>query len=132
MISRESSNGHISLPKPFASGDVVEWFNKYDICCKENKWSDETNTIKLPTLLEGEALAVLMELSEEQQSNYKQAKEKITDKLAPSKFEALDNFHNRRLRPGEALSVFVHDMKMLLEQAMPRLNNTACDQLLLH
>ena len=47
-------------------------------------------------------------------------------------FEALDNFHNHRLRPEEALSIFVHDMKMLLEQAMPRLDNTACDQLLLH
>ena len=30
-------------------------------------------------MLEGEALAVWMELSEEQQSDYKQAKEKITD-----------------------------------------------------
>ena len=97
MTSRKSSNGHISLPKPFASGDVVEWFNKYDICCKANKWNDETKAIKLPTLLEGEALAVWMELSEEQQSDYKQAKEKITDKLAPLKFEALDNFHNCRL-----------------------------------
>ena len=81
-------------------------------------------------MLEGEALAVWMELSEEQQSDYKQAKEKITDKLAPLKFEALDNFHNRRLQPGEALSVFVHDMKML--QAMPRLDNKVRDQLLLH
>ena len=58
MMSRESSNRHIRLPKPFASGDVVEWFNKYDICCKANKWNDETKAIKLPTLLEGEAFAV--------------------------------------------------------------------------
>ena len=100
--------------------------------CKANKWSDETKATKLPTLLEGEALAVWLELSEEQQSDYKQAKEKITDKLAPLKFEALDKFHKRKLRPGEALSVFVHDMKVLLEQAMPRLDNTARDQLLLH
>ena len=28
--------------------------------------------------------------------------------------------------------MFVHDMKVLLEQAMPRLDNTARDQLLLH
>ena len=36
------------------------------------------------------------------------------------------------VRPEEALSVFVHDMKVLLEQAMPWLDNTAHDQLLLH
>ena len=98
MMSRESSNSHISLPKTFASGDVAEWFNKYEICCKANKWSDETKATKLPTLLEGEALAVWLELSEEQQSDYKQAKEKITDKLAPLKFEALDKFHKCRLQ----------------------------------
>ena len=96
-MSRESSNSHISLPKTFASGDVAEWFNKYEICCKANKWSDETKATKLPTLLEGEALTVWLELSEEQQSDYKQAKEKITDKIAPLKFEALDKFHKRRL-----------------------------------
>ena len=57
----------------------------------------QINGVMKPTLLEGEALAVWMELSEEQQSDYKQAKEKITDKLGPLKFEVLDNFHNHRL-----------------------------------
>ena len=58
---------HISVPKPFASGDVTEWFQRFDICCKANGWNSETKALKLPTLLEGEALAVWLELTEEQQ-----------------------------------------------------------------
>ena len=47
-------------------------------------------------------------------------------------FVSLEAFHSRKLRPGEALSVFVHELKKLLDQAMPGLDATARDQLLLH
>ena len=50
----------------------------------------------------------------------------------PMEFVSLDNFHRRKLWPGEALFVFVHAMKKLLEQAMPSLDKPARDQLLLH
>ncbi len=47
-------------------------------------------------------------------------------------FTSLEVFHHRKLRPGEALSLFVHELKKLLEQAMPELESTARQQLLLH
>lgn len=123
---------HISVPKPFASGDVNEWFKRYEICCKANGWNDATKALKLPTLLEGEALAVWLELSEEQQQSYATAKKELSIALMPMEFVSLDNFHRRMMRPGEALSVFVHDLKKLLEQAMPELDAPAREQLLLH
>ena len=43
---------HISIPKPFCTGDISEWFFKFEICCKVNKWDDETKAAKLPNLLE--------------------------------------------------------------------------------
>ena len=46
---------HVSIPKPFSSGDVVEWFTQFEICSKANGWSDDTMVQKLPTLFEGEA-----------------------------------------------------------------------------
>ena len=52
--------------------------------------------------------------------------------MMPMEFVSLDDFHRHKLRPGEALSVSVHAMKKLLEQAMPSLDKPACDQLLLH
>ena len=65
---------HISLPKPFNSGDANEWFKRFEICCKANGWDDAKKSLKLPTLLEGEALAVWLELTEEQQETYATAK----------------------------------------------------------
>ena len=124
---------HISVPKPFASGDANEWFKRYEICCKANGWNEATKAHKLPTLLEGEALAVWLELSEEHQESYAAAKKEISTALMPMEFVSLDEFHRRKMRPGEALSVFVHDLKKLFEQAMPGLDDKpARDQLLLH
>ena len=116
---------HVSLPKPFASGDAKEWFMKYDICCKANGWNGATSAKKLPTLLEGEALAVWLELSEEQQEDYAAARKEICTAMMPMEFVSLDEFHRRKLRPSEAISVFVHELKKLLEQAMPGLEKPA-------
>ena len=50
----------------------------------------------------------------------------------PTEFVSLDEFKLRKLLPGEALSVFVYDMKNTLEWSMPSLDKSARDQLLLH
>ena len=111
----------VSVPKPFASGDATDWFQHFDICSKAkfqrfdmcskaNGWSNATKALKLPTLLEGEALTIWLELSEEQ-DNYASAKEALVKTMMPMEFVSLDDFYRRKLRPGEALSVFVHAMK---------------------
>ena len=53
---------------------------------------------KLPTLLEGEALAVWLELSTEQQANYETAKAKIIKAMVPVRFVSLDDFRARKLQ----------------------------------
>ena len=102
---------HISLPKTFSSGDVNEWFKRFDICSKANGWNSETKAKKLPTLLEGEALAIWMELSEDEQKDFDDAKKKIAERIVPEVFVTLDEFHKRRLLPGESLSLFVYELK---------------------
>ena len=62
------------------------------ICCSANQWNDEIKTRKLPTLLEGEALASWLELSYEQQADYKVAKEQLITKMAPNEFVSLEVF----------------------------------------
>lgn len=96
-----AANSHISLPKPFVSGDVSEWFTHFEICCAVNEWDDATKAQKLPTLLEGKALTIWLELSEADQKDYKQAKMKITGKMAPRAFVSLGDFYKCRLHPGE-------------------------------
>ena len=60
------------------------------------------------------------------------AKNKIVKRKAPPGFASLEDFHSRKLHPGEVLPVFLHELKSLLEQAMPDLGAETCKQLLLH
>ena len=132
MSTSANPSKHISIPKTFSSGDVDEWFSRFEICCKANDWSGATKAAKLPTLLEGEALAVWLELSEEDKDDYSKAKKAIKSKLLPTAFSALDKFNRRSMLPGETLPLFLHDLKRLLDQAMPDLPQDAREQLLLH
>ena len=84
--------------------------------------------MKLPTLLEGEALAVWLDLMEEQQGDYSVTVEELKKKLAPSGFL----FHTRKLQSGKALSLFVQDLKHKLQHAMPDISSATRNQLLLH
>ena len=43
-------------------------------------------------LLEGEALAVWLELNEDEQKSYKDAKAKIIERMSPVQFVSIDNF----------------------------------------
>ena len=131
-MAREGSNRHISIPKSFAEGNAREWFVRFDICCQANGWNDEMKALKLPTLLEGEALAVWLELSQEEQKNITTAKEKMIQKMAPSEFMSLEKFQKRKMLPGEAASLYLHELKLLLDQAMPELTAEAKQQLLVH
>lgn len=128
----EMSAVHFSVPKSFSSGDVAEWFKRFDICSAANKWNEETKALKLPTLLEGEALAIWLALDEEVQEDYEKVKVKMTKTLLPTEFLTLEQFHQRKLIPGEPLSVFIYDLKKLLQHAMPDVTADVQNQLLLH
>ena len=88
--------------------------------------------LKLPTLLVDEALAIWLGLTEQEQGEYKTAKEKVTDKMNPTEFVSLDDYHRRQLWPSEPITVFVHELKKLLDQAIPKLDVPTRKQLLLH
>ena len=79
---------HVSLPKPFNTGDAV-WFQCYEICSRANSWENDKKALKLPTLLEGEALAIWLESTEEEQKDYNGTKKKITDATMPMRLVPL-------------------------------------------
>ena len=86
----------------------------------------------LPTLLEGEALAVWLELEEDDQSDYEKVKDKLISKLQPAEFVFLDAFHHRKMRPDESPSLYLHRLKQLLDQTLPNLGVEARKGLLKH
>ena len=108
---------------------VLTWF---EICARANAWTDERKAHTLPTLLEGEALVVWLELNEAEQGDYKVVKEKLVAKLRPPGFVSLDEFHARKLRPDESQSLYRHEIKKLLERAMPSVDVVTRDRLLIH
>ena len=75
---------HISVPRPFESGNITEWLSRFEICAKANGWDAAVKAIKLPTLLEGEALAVWLDFTEEEQGDYSVTVDKLKRKLAPT------------------------------------------------
>ena len=92
-------NKHISLPRQFLDGEPKEWFQKYEICCDTNEWEDDTKAKKLPTLLEGKALAIWSDLTTEEKENYVTSKAKIIAGMALMRYVSLDDFRARRLKP---------------------------------
>ena len=86
----------------------------------------------MPTLLEGEAIAVWFDLTTEEQATYKTAKEKIVEQMTPACFMTLADFHRSSLRPVESLSVYAHELKQLLEQALSAADANTSKQLLHH
>ena len=123
---------HVSIPKSFSEGDVREWFSRFEICCRANEWRDAKKALKLPTLLEGEPLSIWLEATEEEQAVYETMKEKIITKMAPMAFSSLQEFHNRKMLPRETISLYLFELKRLLDQAMTGLAKEARDQLLIH
>ena len=111
---------------------MEDWFQRFDICARANGWEAGTKAKKLPTLLEGEALAVWLELTQEQQDDYAVTKKAMEKAMLPMSFVPLDDFHRRKLRPGKAISVYVHDLRKLLSHSLPEAANDAKEPLLLH
>ena len=50
----------------------------------------------------------------------------------PMNFVSLDDFHCRKLRSGEAISLYVHNLRKLLNHMLPDLEQAAKEPLLLH
>ena len=91
-MAQEGANRHISIPKPFSEGNICEWFQRFEICYRANGWNNKVKALKLPTLLEGEALATWLKLSMEEQKDIARAKEKMIKKMAPTEFISLEKF----------------------------------------
>ena len=75
---------HVSLLSAFLEGDPIEWFRQFEIFSAANDWDDNLQG-KMLTFLDGEALAVWLDLSKNDQKDYNKAK-KISDHVVPMSF----------------------------------------------
>ena len=126
-----ASDTHTSLPRVFSSGDFKEWLTRFNICAASNGWDDTKKYAKIATFLEGEALAVYLEMDK--------TKDKFSDLVTelennfhpPSEeFNVISAFNERRMLLNETPRLFLHELKKLLKSSgIPK---SAHEKLLLH
>ena len=122
---------HISVPGRFTGGDSVSGFSVLRLAhAVANEWDEDATARKLPTLLEKEALVCWLDIPAETKKIFKDVKRLLIEKLRPSGFVAFAEFQARKLRPGETALLYVHDLKRLLEDAMPNLDADSQDRIL--
>ena len=90
-------------------------------------WNTAAKATRLPTLLEDKALAIWLELSIEQQEDYGVAKREIEKAMRPMVFISLDDLHR-----SESISLFVHNLKKLIDHAIPNMEKEVRDPILLY
>ena len=78
------------------------------------------------------SLGNLARSQDDDQKDYEKAKKSVVDGIMPMAFTSLEEFHHCKLQPGESLSVYVHNLKVLIECTMPGIDATFRGQLLLH
>ena len=84
-------------------------------------------TSKLPTLLEGEALVMWLGISAKTRTNYAATKQALTNALKPTEFS---KFQSCKLRPGETIHMYLHNLKRLLDTAMTELGEDSKNKIL--
>ena len=64
-----------------------DWLQRLELCSTANGWKEEAKAVKLPTLLEGEALAVWLDLNEDEKTTtYDLVKKCLIETLMPMGF----------------------------------------------
>ena len=121
---------HISLPNCFSQGNFADWLECFEICAAANAWQEDTMVLKLPTLLEGEALVEWLGIPVKTRADYIATKQALKNALKTTEFTAFAEFQSRKLRPGETVHMYVHHLKRFLDAAMPELDEDSKNKIL--
>lgn len=91
-------------------GDVVAWLTKIKLVAKLQKVSDLASF--MPLYLEGDALALYLELTEAEQKDSDSIEAKLKAAFAESPFVAFAKLSQKRWS-GEQVDVFANDLRRL-------------------
>ena len=108
-----STSQHISLSISFSSGDLVEWFRRFEVRCHANIWNDKTKAKKLLTLNLAGGWSY-RSYNNRTKRTCSTAKSKIVEQMVPACFIALAD-----LRESHCDPVNRHELKRLLKQLLP-------------
>lgn len=90
---------------------VIEWLEKFELVCYLRKIEDLHCVV--PLRLSGGAFSVYQQISVEDKKEYEKIKSALISAFAVDKFTAYDEFISRKIRPGEAVDVYLSELKRL-------------------
>ncbi|XP_067933240.1 uncharacterized protein [Watersipora subatra] len=93
------------------SGDFSVWVDKLELVAKLQKVDDLTTF--LPLFLSGAAFAVYKHLEDDIKEDYPKLKAALLTAFSVDRFSAYIQLQNRALRDGEAVDVYLADLKRL-------------------
>lgn len=97
------------------SGDVACWLKKVKLVAKLKKAGDLASFI--PLYLEGPAFEVYDQMEETEKEDAKKIEETLLNAFALSSFNAYETFRQRSWMAGEAVDVFLADLRRLARLA---------------
>lgn len=109
---------HISLPRVFSCGNFKEWLVRFKICATSNGWDTDKLHTKIATFLEGEALAVYLELTKAEKDKFDSIVDALEKNFHPETehINTMCAFNVREMLPNETPRVFLHELKELLKR----------------
>ena len=96
-----------------SSHGVVEWLDKCELVCRLQGFSELHNIV--PLRLTGGAFAVYQQLSSRDKLEYSKIKDALVSAYASDKFCAYEQFIARKLGDGEAVDVYLADLRRLAD-----------------
>ncbi len=120
------------LPDKFSSGDFVAWLRSYECCATANGWSADARFKKLPAFLRGQASSYYFSLADEEKDTYQNLTDSLRKLLCPvgAREQFFADFELRSLRPDEDPSLFLWDLRQILDKADPDMSAKARTALL--
>ena len=97
------------------SGNVENWIKKIRLVAKLKEVKKLESF--LPLFLEGDAFAVYDELSEESKGSILKIEQALLNAFAQNRYSAYDTFRQRNWCPGEAVDVYMSDVRRLARLA---------------
>ena len=94
-----------------ASQSVSEWLEKTELVCDLQGVTELQNVV--PLRLTGGAFCVYQQLTVEQKRDYQVIKKTLLAAFAADRFQAYDQFVDRKLQRGEAVDVYLADLRRL-------------------
>ena len=112
----------VSVPPEFRGTESADrWFSRYEICVRSNGWDDGTRLSQVLPLMGGEALDVLLEMTDGELQDYEVLKACMVKEfdLKDLREHYVQLFKSRKLQEGEEFNVFMRALKVLARKAYP-------------